>query len=142
MGLAVGVTLGLAACGSSSLSASQLRTGAARICGLAQRRTEKIPTPTDPGGESAYLRRGIAALAPELIGLRGLHPPGDMAGRYREAMAATAAEVGALRATLKDLKAGNDPVVAIKTLQRKLTLPEGRAQSAWASLAIPTCTRS
>ncbi len=140
--IALAIALGLGGCGGSSLSASQLRTGAGRMCGLAQRQTARIPTPTVPSGESAYLRRGIAALGPELSGLRELTPPGDMAGRYREALDATAAEVRALRSTLKDLKAGNDPVVAIKTLQHKLTRPEGQAQRAWQSLAVPGCLRS
>jgi hypothetical protein len=140
--LAVAIALGLGGCGGSSLSASQLRTGAGRICGLAQRRTARIPTPTAPSGESAYLRRGIAALGPELAGLRELNPPGGMAARYREAMDATAAEVRALRSTVKDLKAGNDPVIAIKTLQQKLAQPEGRAQRAWQALAISSCLRS
>ena len=140
--IAVVIALGLGGCGGSSLSASQLRTGAGRICGLAQRQAARIPTPTAPSGESSYLRRGLAALGPELTNLRELHPPSDMAGRYRDATNATAAEVGALRATLKDLKAGNDPVIAIKTLQQHLTRPEGRARLAWQSLSIPACVSS
>jgi hypothetical protein len=88
------------------------------------------------------VRGGIAALGPALTSLRALHPPGDMADRYRQATDATAAEVGALRSTLKDLTAGDDPVVAIKSLQARLTRPERRAHTAWQSLAIRSCISS
>ena len=135
----VSLALALTGCGSSSLSATQLRSGAGRICAIAQRRTARIPTPTAPSGGARYLGRGIAALNPELVALRTLHPPSDMAPDYRAALAATAAEVRALRSTVKGLRAGNDPVVAIKILQQRLAPLETRAGAAWRSLNLPVC---
>ncbi len=132
----------LAGCGTSSLSARQLRTAARRICAVAQRRTERIPTPTAPSEGESYLRRGVTVLSPELAALRRLDPPSDLALRYREALAVTGAEVQALRATLKGLRAGNDPVVAIKSLQQELGPLEPRATQAWRSLDIPACVSS
>jgi hypothetical protein len=52
---------------------------------------------------------------------------------------ATSAELTALRSTLKGLKAGNDPVVAIKTLQQQLAPAEMKASIAWSALELPAC---
>jgi hypothetical protein len=129
----------VAGCGSDTLTDSQLRARATRICTLATRRTDRITTPTTPGQGAAFLSRGITALSPELKALKRLSAPGDMGGDYRDAVDATGAELVALRSTLKGLRAGNDPVVAIKTLQRELKPAEARASSAWTTLELPAC---
>jgi hypothetical protein len=133
--LAVLVTFALVGCGSGSLSAAQVRTRAARICGVTARRTNRIPTPASPSAGSEFLVRGIAALVPELAQLRALRPPAG----YRSALGATAAELAALRSTLRGLRAGYDPVLAIKTLQKRLSPLEARGDAAWHSLGIPAC---
>lgn len=129
----------VAGCGSHTLTDSQLRTRATRICRLAARRTDRIATPTSPGQEAEFLNRGIAALTPELTALKRLSAPDDMSGDYRAAVDATGAELAALRSTRKGLRAGNDPVVAIKTLQQELTPAEAKASSAWTTLELPAC---
>jgi hypothetical protein len=129
----------LAGCGSNALSDSQLRSRAGRICALATQRTGRIPTPTLPTQEAQFLSRGIAALTPELNALRRLRPPGDMAGDYRDAVEAIGSELAALRSTLKGLRAGNDPVVAIKTLQQELAPAETKASIAWSALDLQAC---
>jgi iron complex transport system substrate-binding protein len=142
LGLLAGALLAavlVAGCGSSTLTGSQLRSSAARICALAAQRTDRIGTPTLPTQETAFLRRGIAALTPELRALRRLRAPGDMTDEYRDAVAATASELARLRSAAKGLRAGNDPVVAIKTLQQQLAAPEARARSAWTTLELPAC---
>jgi hypothetical protein len=138
--LTVALAVELAGCGGTSLSTSQLRARAARICGVAQLKADRIPTPTVPAQGASYLRLGIAVLAPEVKELRALPAPGDQAGAYRGALKAVAAEMRALRSSLKGLKDGNDPVVAIKTLQQQLRPLEARADEAWRSLAIPACS--
>jgi hypothetical protein len=129
----------LVGCGSTALSDSQLRTRASRICTLATRRTDRITTPALPSQEASFIKRGIAALSPELTALQRLRAPGDMTDDYRDAVEATAAEVTALRSTLKGLKTGNDPVVAIKTLQQELAPAETKAGFAWSALELPAC---
>lgn len=126
-------------CGSGTLTDGQLRTRATRICRLATLRTDRITTPTAPGQEAAFLSRGVAALTPELTALQRLTAPDDMSGDYRDAVDATGAELAALRSTLKGLRAGNDPVVAIKTLQQELAPAEAKASSAWTTLELPAC---
>ena len=54
-------------------------------------------------------------------------------------MQATADELGALRATLRQLEAGGDPVSLIKALQRRLAPLESEANGAWQALEIPGC---
>ncbi len=129
----------LAGCGSTALTDSQLRTRAGRICTLATQRTDHIATPRMPTQEAAFVSRGIAAMTPEVTALRRLRAPGDMADDYRDAVEAIAAELTALRSTLKGLKAGNDPVVAIKTLQQQLAPAEFTAGIAWSALELPAC---
>lgn len=137
--LALVVTLGVAGCGSTSLSAQQLHTGARRVCLVAVRRLNRIPTPQMPTAGAVFLKRGIAALEPELAALGRLRPGGDLAKSYTRALDATRAELAALRSTVNGLKAGNDPVVAIKTLQQQLLVLEQRAASAWAAVGVPAC---
>jgi len=126
-------------CGAHSLSDRQLRTRATRICSLATQRTDRIATPTLPSEGARFLGRGIAALTPELTALRKLRAPGDMTDDYRNALAATAKQLAVLRSTLNGLRAGNDPVVAIKTLQQELAPAESQADSAWMALDLPAC---
>ncbi len=133
------VALAMAACGSSSLSTVQLRTSAAQACDLAHQRAEKIPTPSTPAGGAGFLSRGITALAPAQATLESLRPPGDLAGAYRTAVGFSGKRLAALRFTLADLKVGDDPVVAIKSLQEKLAPLEARGDAAWRSLGIPAC---
>jgi hypothetical protein len=129
----------LSACGSTALTDSQMRSRAGRICNVAAERTNRITTPTRPTQEASFLSRGIAALTPELTALRRLRAPDDMADDYRDAVEATGAELAALRSTLKGLRAGNDPVVAIKTLQQELAPAETKASIAWSALDLPAC---
>ncbi len=131
--------LAVTGCGSHTLTDSQLRTRATRICKLATQRTDRIATPTTPGQGAAFLSRGIAAMTRELTALQRLSAPEDMSGDYRDAVHATGAELAAVRSTLKGLRAGNDPVVAMKTLQQELTPAEAKASSAWTTLELPAC---
>jgi hypothetical protein len=133
------LALALAACGGSSLSHTQLRSSAARICTAVQQRAEQIPTPEGPADAAGYLSRGVAALEPAVTKLRALHPPGDLADHYRSAVDTVAREVTELHGAIKGLKAGNDPVVAIKTLQQHLAPLERRADDNWRSIDIPAC---
>jgi cytochrome c556 len=141
-GLAPALALALAAAGcggSSSISESQLRTRAARACTTATQQLDGIATPKLPSQGAAFLRRGAAALRPELAALDSLHPDGELGDRFGRARTATEQELKALESSLKGLKAGNDPVVAVKTLQAQLEPLEKRASAAWLELKIPAC---
>jgi hypothetical protein len=134
------LALAVAGCGSSSsLSERQLSTDASRVCRAATAQLNRIPTPRLPSGEAAFLRRGIAALGPEVAALGRLHPTGDVGQRYDRARTATQHELTLLQSAVKGLKAGNDPVVAIKTLQTELVAPQRQASQAWRELRIPGC---
>jgi len=130
----------LAGCGSSTLSSGQLHHRAARICTSAQQRSESIPAPTDPARASRFLRQGIAALAPQLVALHKLKPPSDLAGDYDAALRASDQELSVLRSTMRELDGGEDPVTAIKALQRKLDPTEDAAAGAWHAVGVPACT--
>ncbi|MEA2159366.1 MAG: hypothetical protein QOD66_1746, partial [Solirubrobacteraceae bacterium] len=44
-----------------------------------------------------------------------------------------------LKDALRDLKSGEDPVIALKTLQRELTPVETQENGGWQALQIPAC---
>jgi hypothetical protein len=134
------LTLALTGCGaSSSISAKQLRAEAARACATATQRLDRIPTPHAPSEGAAFLRRGIAALQPQVRSLAALHPDGELGTQFARARTAAEQELRALESSLKGLRAGNDPVVVIKTLQTQLAPLEKRASAAWLALKIPAC---
>jgi hypothetical protein len=138
--LVAGVALLAAGCGSSTLSAGQLRHRAGRICATAQQRSEAIPAPSHPEQGARFLARGVAALGPAVTALHALKPPDDLAGDYAAALRATDRELQALRSARRGLAAGNDPVVAIRTLQHDLDPAEDAAASAWHAVGVPACT--
>jgi len=131
----------LGGCGSSSLSSAQLRRRASRICVTAQRASESIAAPTDPTKGEPFLQRGIAALAPPVSALHQLKPSSDIQDGYATALRATDRELALLRSALRGLKAGNDPVVSIKTLQDELGPAEDAAGRAWRAVDVPACTK-
>jgi hypothetical protein len=129
----------LGGCGSNSLSEKQLRAHAASVCTAASRRANRIPTPTDPADGSAFLKSGITALQPEVIALKALRPPHDVADVYEASVRGVAQQLSMLELTLRHLRGGQDPVVAIKTLQEHLAPIEASADSGWQTLEIPAC---
>ncbi len=138
--LALALALAAAGCGgSSSMSARQLRANAARVCTVATKRLNRIPTPQVPSEGAAFLRRGIAALNPELAALSAMHPGGELGVHFDAARKATEQELKVLQSSLKGLKAGNDPIVAVKTLQTQLAPLEKQAGAAWRALRLPGC---
>jgi hypothetical protein len=139
--LPVAGALMLAGCGSSTLSSGQLHHRAARICALAQQRSESIPTPSDPGNAARFLRDGIAALGPQVRALHKLKPPSDLADDYDSALRASDRELSVLHSTLHSLDAGADPVMATRTLQRRLDPVEDAAAGAWRRVGVPACAR-
>ena len=104
--------LWLCACGSSALSTQQLRSQSSRPCRIATRELARIPTPASPSGEAGFLKRGIAALGPELRSLRGLQPPSGLAREFSSALRASAQELAALRESTNRLATGGDPAQA------------------------------
>ena len=126
----------LAGCGSSSLSAAQMRSRATKICtATARPHGQDLDAHVTRSGAVAFLNRGIAAIGQEVVQLRAMHA----SSTAKTAVDGTAAELAALRFTLKGLQADNDPVVAIKTLQARLTPIERRTDAAWRSLDVPAC---
>ena len=128
-------------CGSSSLSNTQLRRQAGAICLTAQRASQSIAAPTDPSTGERFLQRGIAALTPQVTALARLKPSSDLQGEYTTALRATDRELTLLRLTRRGLQTGDDPVIAIKTLQDQLGPAEDAAGRAWREIDVPACTR-
>ena len=134
------VALLLAGCGGSGhLSGDQLRSRATALCATAGRQTERIPTPAAPAGGRAFLKRGIDALTPELRALRQLKPPDDLAQVYATGVGAFTQKLSALKAAVRDLDSGTNPVTAMTALQQRLAPIEQAEDGAWQALEVPAC---
>jgi hypothetical protein len=131
--------LAIGSCGSSSLSAPALRRGATRACRIGSRLTGRIALPSSPNHGTAFLRRGIAALEPELARLRLLNPPSSAAAPYHTALGAFVEKLAELRSTLRALGRGADPISAFRGLQSRLGPIETREDAAWRSLNVTAC---
>ena len=118
---------------------TQLRSDATRICTTTTRQTDRIPTPTSPGGATSFLRRGEAAITTEVKQLGTLRPPANVAAVYASALRASGAELRSFRRTVDQLNRGRDPATAIKSLQRGLAPLEARANTAWHTLGTSAC---
>ena len=136
---AAAIALAVAGCGTSSPSMSGLRRQTTRICQQALAQSDGIRPPALPSGTAAFLGRGAAALAPELVELRALKPPEDEAGLYSAALAAASRQLTILDGTIHELDRGADPMTVIKTLQRRLAPTESAENAAWRTLGIPAC---
>jgi hypothetical protein len=138
--LPVALVLLLAGCGgSTSLSDKQLRARATVLCATAARRAGRIPTPKSADHSVPFLNRGIAALKPELAGLRSLRPSDDLSDVYETSVRAFSQKLEALEKTVRKLHSGEDPVVAWKTLQQRLGPLESAEDAGWRALQVPAC---
>jgi ABC-type phosphate/phosphonate transport system substrate-binding protein len=132
--------LGATGCGGhSSLSNPTLRADAGRVCSVTRARTGRLKVPTAPSQGEAFLRRGLAALGPELSELRTLSPSTKLSSDYGAAVDDLAAEVAAIRSTVAALRTGADPLDRFPELQRALAPLEARANAAWQGLGIDAC---
>jgi len=132
--------LALGACGRTQLSTSQLRADATRVCTIATAQANRIASPSAPAGGAMFLRRGVRVLSPELAALRTLNVPRAASETYRSALTAFSQELDVLKAGIRDLDRGADPVAAIKNAQRRLAPLESRQDAAWQALGLPGCT--
>jgi hypothetical protein len=138
----VAVTFGavlLAGCGSSTLTAGELRTRATRLCTTAVLRSNEIALPASTSGGAAFLAHGITIFRPELAALRKLAPPRSLAEPYRVALADAAQQLDALVATDHNLRNGDDPVVAIRQLNLELVPIDARDTASWRAVGVPGC---
>jgi len=126
-------------CGSSSPSLSRLRRQATSICQRALAESDRIQPPALPSDTAPFLRRGAAALSTELSELRTLKAPAENAASYSAALTEQSRQLTTLQETIRGLDRGDDPVSAIKTLQRRLAPTESAGDAAWRTLGLPGC---
>ncbi len=137
--LAALTALILAGCGGGALSATELRTAAARSCLAASTRLDRIAVPMTPEDGQQFLAGGLRIIRPELAKLRTLIPPTSLAEPYSTAIAADSDEFTAMQTTVTDLSAGADPVSEMQTLERVLSPIRARGDQAWTAVGVPAC---
>jgi len=132
--------LAASACGGTTPpSLIQLRSQANQICSVANREGSRIPTPASEASGRAFLKRGIQVLSPELQQLRALSAPEAASVVYTTAIDAFSRELAAMRTAVRALDRGQDPVIAFKSLQQRLSPLETQADAAWQALGITAC---
>jgi hypothetical protein len=131
--------LALGGCASTQSSTSQLRADATRVCTIATAQANRITPPSAPAGGAMFLRRGVRVLTPELAALRSLKVPRAASEAYGSALTAFSQELDGLKAGIRGLDRGADPVAAIKNVQRRLAPLESRQDAAWQALGLPGC---
>ena len=136
---AAALCLVLMGCGSSALSDRQLRADATRICTITRARTNRIAVPSSPAGGERFLRRGIAALRPEIAGLRVLSAPSALGNTYGRALDALTFELAEIEVAVARLHQGADPIQIFRILASRMAALETQANGAWTSLQIPAC---
>ena len=134
------VAVSIAGCGSSALSDRQLRADATRVCKITRARLNRISFPSSPAGGESFLRRGTAALAPEVRALRKLAPPKQLQSTYDRALDALSAQLAEMDLADTRLRRGADPVEAFHTLAGRIGALEAEANAAWGSLQISACS--
>lgn len=131
--------LPLAGCGAATLSASDLRAQATRICTRANAATRRIPAPSDPDHAERFLREGVAALRPAAQALRRLQPPAELKESYAQAVTLNAQAVALVERRERAIARGEDAPTAFSDLQAALD-PITRIEDAtWQALQIPAC---
>ncbi len=137
--LALGAAAIAVGCGTSPLSPSALRQQAGAICSRADRQIGRIAAPSSQAAGNPFLKKGVAALDPELAQLKGLVPPADDSVVYQSAIKSLSGELDALQAATDKLDRGADPVATFRGLQAQLAPLEADADNAWRALDIPAC---
>ncbi len=139
LGAALAAVCLAAGCGSSQLSANQLRTQATTFCSTASRETARIPAPASPEHGVEFLRRGISVLTPELAGLRKLKAPSDLAQVYSTSITSFEQKLKDMKVTVRELDSGTNPVTAMTALAQRLAPIESAEDGAWSALQVPAC---
>jgi hypothetical protein len=133
------VALAVVGCGAASPTMVRLRAQATRLCTRALAQDAQIASPAVPAQTAAFLRRGIAVLHGEVVGLRAVRAPSEQAGAYSAALGTLARELTILTSTAHDLDRGADPLTTVKTLQHRLAPVEADNDAAWRTLGVPAC---
>jgi hypothetical protein len=133
------LALVLAGCGTTTLTAAQMRTQAGRICAHAAERAARIPAPATPDASERFLRAGLGAMRPAAEGLRALKPPDEMRESYGQAVALNAKALASVARQEHAIARGEDAPTAFRRLQAELD-PIVRVEDAtWRALQIPAC---
>jgi hypothetical protein len=132
----------LSACGSDSLSASELRSQAGAICAGAARAADAIPMPASPDQSGGFLAQGLARLRPAAARLSALKPPQELRGQYDRAARLAAAEVALIARHVHAIAGGADPADSFRQLAAALAPLTTEENAYWRALQIPACVRT
>lgn len=131
--------LALAGCGETSLTASQLRTQATKICTRASARTDRIALPSGSEQGERFLREGIAVLRPAAQALQALKPPSDLRESYAQAVQLNAQALALIERHERAIARGEDAAGEFRALQAALDRVIPIERSTWQALQIPAC---
>jgi hypothetical protein len=141
--LALGASLlALAGCGGGDrLSAAEYRERASEICRAAERDTRELGSPADrePDTLVDYFEQAMRRAARRASQHRELRPPAALAEDHDQVVALQREGLRTVRALVRDLKDGQDPVRALGRAAPRLQRLGERNDALARRLRLPEC---
>ena len=139
------LAVGLAACGGDSgLSKAEYVEAANEICAEADKKTDALPTPTQPADIGPYLDEGVEIQEDALDQLEELEAPADDADQIQSELIdpyrALVKEVRAVRGEVE--KAGNDQAAVLKSLEGLQEIDTDKANDFALEYGLDQCADS
>jgi hypothetical protein len=140
--LLAGLAAALVACGGEdSMSTSEYRAEAKRICTDAQKQTQAIEQPTraTPDAISDYFRRVLAANEKTTESFRKLDPPENLSDAHADALRVNDEAAKSVRGVVREIEGGGDPREVLTEAQSRLEQLSRESGDAAKRLGVPAC---
>jgi hypothetical protein len=135
-------SLALAACGGDdSLSETEYRAEAKKICQDADRATAAVREPTRATADAIvdYFERLLKANEQSTESFNGLEPPESLEDAHADALKANRDGVREVRRVIAELKDDGDPRQVLTSAQERLQRLSADAANAAQRLGVPEC---
>ena len=138
------LAVALVGCGSDSLSESEYRAEARKICADADKATDAVQRPTRTTNEAIadYFTRLLAVNKKTSEEFAELEPPDTLQDAHDDALAANRDGVEEVERLVKELRGGGEARALLQDAQGKLTSLSRRSGDAARRLGVPECARS
>ena len=140
--LTLAATTALLACGGDdSMSTSEYRAEAKKICTDADKATERVEEPTKATADaiSDYFKRLLKANENTTKRFESLDPPEELQKAHDDALAANEAGVKEVERVVSELDKGGDPREVLTDAQTRLQDLSKKSGDAAKRLGVPEC---
>ena len=141
--LAIAALGGLSACGGESMTASEYRAAAKKVCTDSQQATDAVERPQRATTDSIadYLQRLLEANERTTDRFGELDPPEKLAKAHAEVLKVNEEGADEVRAIIKRLKSGEDPAQVLQAATGPLRQLNERSNAAAKKLGVAACVQ-